>query len=400
MKLWLISSLVFLLSACAGPISPSIAPVPLTKYEASLHVAPLWNIRLGKGVGRHYLKLSPVLDGDVLYVLERGKRLAAVSTVNGKLLWSVLLDAYVSGGLGDAGEMLLLGADADVIAIDKGNGQVRWRLTLASEVQAVPVMANNVVVARSVDGRLYGLAADSGVELWRFNQDVPLLSLRGSSTPVISDDVVVAGFANGRVVALELETGKMQWQVRLAAPRGRTEIERLVDVDAELQVADGIVYASSYQGRIAAFTLGSGRLLWSREFSSASGISLDSTALYISDDVGDVWALDRRNGRTLWKQDALHGRVLSAPVQQGNALLLGDYDGYLHWMSREDGHLLVRTRVEDKSYYFPIKEQSTIQYRVDRGVLTSPVVTGDFIYAMDKRGVLAGFRVSEIFNTH
>ncbi|MCK5640527.1 MAG: PQQ-binding-like beta-propeller repeat protein, partial [Gammaproteobacteria bacterium] len=143
MKLCLIPALLFLLSACAGFVAPSIPPVPLTEYESSLQVEPLWNIRLGKGVGRHYLKLSPVLDDNILYALERGKQLAAFNATNGKLLWSVLLDAYISGGLGDGGDFLLLGADADVIAIDKGHGQIRWRTTLASEVQTAPVMASN-----------------------------------------------------------------------------------------------------------------------------------------------------------------------------------------------------------------------------------------------------------------
>jgi outer membrane protein assembly factor BamB len=206
---------------------------------------------------------------------------------------------------------------------------------------------------------------------------------------------VVSGFANGRLAALKLHDGRLLWESVIAVPKGRTELERLVDIDAQLEISGGVVYVATYQGRIAAVSLDGGRLLWGREFSSYSGIALAGRMLYVSDARGDLWALERNSGGTLWKQDALHGRGLSMPVLQGDAVVVGDYEGYLHWLDREDGHLLARARVEDWQAYYPIKDEfyNDNAYREDRMVLAAPRASGDWLYAVDKRGVLNAYQI-------
>jgi len=388
--------LVLALSACSS--SPTIEaldpPRELTEYEAEWEIKGLWARQLGQGVDRQFLRLPPLLDGERLFLTNRRGSLAAYDVADGSRIWRVELERAVKAGPGDGGPLLLLGGDAEVFAVEKEDGSVRWRATVSSEVLAPPLAAGKVIVVRTVDGMLHGLSRQDGRQLWRYQQQVPLLSLRGISPPVVADGgLVVAGFANGRLAAVDLDDGRPAWESAVATPSGRTELERLVDVDAELVVARGVVFAVSFRGRLAALTLDSGRLLWSREFSSYTGLRFDGKHLYLTDEKGDVWAISPTNGATLWKQDALHGRQIGMPALQGDALVVGDFEGYLHWLHREDGRLLGRARVEDAAHYFPVDERLWEHHYIeDRAILSPPRVVGERVYAVDKRGVLNAFR--------
>lgn len=391
-----IAASLLLLAACSGGSSRLVLepPAPLTKFEATFKVEARWARQLGKGVDKHFIALTPLVERERVYAANRKGRVEAFELDSGTRLWRRDLDAAIHGGVGDGGELVLFGGDAEVIALDKRDGQVRWRAVVSSEVLAAPRRGGDVVVARTVDGALFGLDAADGRQLWRYSQPVPLLSLRGVGEPHIEGGIVVAGFDNGRVAAVSLQDGRPLWETALALPRGRTELERMVDVDAGLVVRDGVVYAAGYQGRIAALTLDSGRLLWTREFSTWSGLAVAGSELYVSDAEGQLWALARSNGGTLWKQDALRGRVLSAPAVQGGTVVVADFEGYLHWLTREDGALAARARVEDWETLYPVPSYYPDNgYRVDRGVLAPPQVFDDHVVAMDKRGALNTMRV-------
>lgn len=385
-----------LLSACgSGPSRLALnPPAELTDFTPALKVEARWARQLGQGVDKHFIMLAPLVERAHIYAANRKGRVEAFELESGTRLWRSDLDAAINGGPGNGGDLLLFGGDAEVIALNKVDGQLRWRAAVSSEVLVAPQRSGNVVVVRSVDGALFGLDASDGRRLWRYSQPVPLLSLRGVGEPQIEGGIVVAGFDNGRLAAVSLEEGRLLWETALAIPRGRTELERMVDVDARLLVREGVVYVAGYQGRIAALTLDSGRLLWTRDFSTWSGLTVAGRDIYVTDAEGNVWALARSNGGTLWKQAALRGRSLSAPVVQGGAVVVADFEGYVHWLAREEGSLLARVRVEDWETLYPVPSYWPHNgYREDRAVLAAPQVMDDHVYAMDKRGTLNALRV-------
>lgn len=391
--------MVGLVAGCTSAIDPVEPPQPLTVFTAELKAEHRWVRQLGKGSYQQYLQLTPLVDGERVFQADNRGRVAAYQAFTGERLWQVELDAPINAGPSGSGKLLLFGGDAEVIALDKQDGTLAWRAPASSEVLSLPVQQGDTVVVHAVDGNIIALDAASGRQRWRHSETVPTLSLRGSGNPVIVDDLVLCGTANGKVVALGLADGMLRWQTTVAVPHGRSELERMVDVDADLAVADGIVYAASYQGNLVAMTLVGGQLIWTRDIASASGITVDRDMLYVSDTASDVWALSRRGGGTMWKQSALHQRALTAPVQQGNYLIVGDYDGYLHWLSKEDGHLAARARIQQWQAYFPVPESFDTRpsaYPEDRAVLTPPVVEGVYAFGLDKRGVLDVFRLSPI----
>lgn len=383
------------LAGCGGSSLETIdPPAPLTAVVPELEVSPQWVVRLGKGVERYFVKLPPLLDAGRLYGANLQGDVAAFDARSGARLWRTDLATPLYAGPGDGGDVVLLGGNEEVIALAKRDGSVAWRVAVGNEVLATPVRAADTVIARTVDGKVHAIDVRTGNIRWRFSQDVPSLTLRGIAAPLVAGDMVVCGFANGKVVALSLADGSQRWEAVTAVPRGRNELERMVDVDAQLAVRGDQLYAASYHGHLVALSLASGQMLWSRDISSWSGIAGADDALYVSDEKGDLWALSARNGATLWRQTALHARRLAPPVVQGDYLVVGDYDGYLHWLAREDGHLAARVRNEDWDYYWPVPSGEPVSdYPEHRAILAPPVVAGDSVYAMDTRGVLAVFQI-------
>ncbi len=394
-RLLLLATLGLTLAACGSSPESIEPPAPLAAFTPELMVKPQWVVRLGKGSDDYFVKLPPLLDAGRLYGANLQGDVAAFDARSGARLWRSRLGTELYSGPADGGDVVLLGGREEVIALAKRDGSVAWRVNVGNEVLTAPVRAGETVIACTVDGKVHAIDVPTGNIRWRFSQEVPALSLRGISTPLVIGDMVVNGFANGKVIALSLTDGGQLWEAVIAMPRGRNELERMVDVDAQLTARGELLFAAGYHGQLAALSLRSGQLLWSRDISSWSGAALAEDNLYVSDDKGDLWALTGSNGATLWKQTALHARRLSVPVVQGEYLVVGDYDGYLHWLSRDDGHIAARVRVEDADHYWPVPSSEPVnEYPEDRTLLATPVVAGDTVFAMDKRGVLAVFQVT------
>ena len=389
-----------LLSACSSKLAPLNPPSELTALDAELKPVHRWGKQLGQGSAGYHLKLRTLVDGERVFAANHAGRVEAYASRSGERLWRIELNSQLNTGPADAGEMLLFGGMAEVIAVRKDDGQEVWRSPVSSEVLALPAWHRQVVVVHGGDGNIIGLDARSGEQRWIHRESVPSLSLRGTGTPlIVGDDGVVVGTASGKLVALGLQDGKPVWEAVIATARGRTELERIADVDADLALVEAVVYASSYQGVLSAISLGGGQILWNRDIASATGIVADREQLYVSASDGTVWALARSSGATMWRQPALQYRRLSAPVQQGNYLILGDYDGYLHWLHKEDGRLVARTRVRDWREHSPLPsddEQPFVGRPEDRAVLMAPAVSGNWVYALDKRGVLDVYEVSPV----
>lgn len=357
----------------------SAPPAKLVTFAPGLTVQILWSKNVGSGSDKQYIKLAPVVEGDKVFAADRKGRVSAYAAANGQLLWETQTKARISGGPGSGEGLVLVGtSEGEVIALNAGTGEIAWRSQLSSEILAPPRALQGVVVARTVDGKLFGLDAKGGARIWVYEQSVPALTLRGTSAPLLIGDKVIVGFASSKLAAITLNEGKLLWEASVAEPRGRSELERLVDISGELQVADDTVYVVSFQGRVAAVELESGRVLWARNMSSNAGIGVGGNNLYVTDDQSHVWALDRRDGGTLWKQDKLQSRSVTAPAVQGDYVVVGDFEGYLHWMSHEDGSFVARQRIDDD------------------GIIAAPVAAADnTLYVNGKGGKLAALRTGK-----
>jgi outer membrane protein assembly factor BamB len=269
-------------------------------------------------------------------------------------------------------------SDADLIALDAETGEQRWRTSVSSEVLSVPQIYRGIVVVQTVDGNLAGLDAASGERLWIQGRTVPVLTLRGTSTALVEGGAVIAGFANGKMTALDIGSGAPVWEAVVAVPSGRSELQRMVDVDANPVVRDGVLYVASFQGQMAAVGLQNGRVLWNRDMSAYAGIAVDSGQVYVSDENSEVWALDRDSGASLWKQGALRRRALTGPTVAGGYVAVGDFAGYVHLLSRLDGSIAGREKVDGK------------------GILASPVALGDRLLVLGAGGKLVLYRLEPI----
>lgn len=396
MRLFFVFLLPALLIGCAaGPaLDPVDPPASLVELEPELRVNRIWSRQVGVGVDGRYLRLAPLAVGGTVYAADSEGTVAAVDAETGKLAWEVELERPLGTGAADAGNVIVLGGDAEVIALAKEDGAVVWRAEVTSEVLAEPVYGQGVVVVHSVDGRVFGLDVTDGSRRWVYGQDVSLLSLRGASAPKLVAGGALVGFANGKVAALSLREGNPLWEATVAVPSGRTELERMVDVDGRLVVANGAVFAVAFQGRLAAIELRNGQVAWERDFSSYTGLAGAGQYLYLTDAHGDLWALAQRNGATMWKQDAVHGRLPSTPVTMGEAVVVGDYEGYLHWFSLEDGRALGRAHLGGRDAN-DAAEADAESATVSGGdaVMAPPAVDGDRIFALNQDGELVAFEV-------
>ncbi|HEB96933.1 MAG TPA: outer membrane protein assembly factor BamB [Sedimenticola thiotaurini] len=321
-------------------------PSELVDMENRIGIRMLWQTSVGNGAEGQLVKLAPHYQDGRLYVASHDGLVEVLEAASGSVVWKRETGLQISGGPGVGDGLVLLGSiDGELLALDADTGEERWRARVSSEVLSIPRAGEGVVVVHTVDGKLFGLDAEDGSQRWLYDRSVPVLSLRGSGSPVISDGMVIAGFASGKLVALNLDSGDVVWEVTVTAPRGRSELERMVDIDGDPLVVDGVVYVASYNGELAAVSQDTGVVLWRRPMPAYAGAATDWVDLYITDSSGEVWALDPQNGAALWKNKKLKYRRLSAPAVLGDYVLVGDFEGYVHWLSREDGRLLARIRV-------------------------------------------------------
>ena len=321
------------------------APVDLVDIETSVKVRKLWSVGVGNGQGEGLYKIQPAISGDIIYAAAADGEVVAVDRTNGRTQWDVELETGLAGGVGlHGGSVLLGGSDGAVIRLDAQTGTELWRTRLTGEVLAAPQGDGRVVVAQTYDGKLVGLDYDSGEKLWTYDSNVPVLTIRGTSTPILNNGVVYAGFANGRVSAFDAMTGAVRWESRVAIAEGRSEIERIVDVDGTMVLMGNELYAASYQGRVTALNIQDGRKLWQRNISSFSGVSQGFGNVYVVDEDGTVTAYLRNGQGVRWQQDALGYRELSRPTPVSSYLAVVDFEGYLHLMSQVDGTFVGRER--------------------------------------------------------
>ncbi len=330
-------------------------PAELIEFQQLNSISTVWSTQLGSGTDKLYLKLVPTVDGERVFAADRDGDVYAVSLTTGKQHWTTELDLPISGGPGAGEGLVVVGTtDGEVVALDEANGQILWKVPAPSEILAAPQIADGIVVVRTADGKITGYSAKEGKRIWFYNRSTPTLTLRGTSAPVIRNGLVIAGFDNGRLAALDLKTGRLQWDARISIASGRSELDRMVDIDAEPVIYDDTIYVATYQGNLSALSSDDGRMRWSRDISSYAGVGLNDAAIFISDSGDQVWSLDRLTGTSIWRQEQLARRQLTAPASIGDLVVVGDLEGYLHWMRAEDGLMAARVQVDDSPIIAPV----------------------------------------------
>lgn len=351
-------------------------PAILLEYTPEVTIEEVWQESVGVGADEHSLKLIPTIGSGKIFAADREGVVQARSITTGDLIWESETEVPFSAGPGlGAGTVILGSSKAQVVAFNTETGAQLWQSQVSSEVLSIPVIANGIVVIRTTDGAVIALNEKNGGKLWSFEHNAPALSVRGVGAPIIVEDNVIEGYDNGKLMALRLADGKYVWESSIAIPKGRSEIERLVDLDVDPIVVDGKIYIASYRGGAAAVSELDGDVLWRNEAISAyTGLSHDYQHLYIADTKDDVWQLEQRTGSSLWKQKELHQRKLTAPAVYENYVVVGDFEGYVHWLSTSDGRQLGHIKVADS----PIDAK--------------PLIVDNTVYIYAKDGTLAALK--------
>jgi outer membrane protein assembly factor BamB len=355
-------------------------PAKLVNFPATLPVKRLWDDGVGGGKKQSKLRLGlgPAIDNGVVFAANHKGEVLAVSLETGRDVWVKKLKVPISAGPAAGYGIVVAGTSKGaVIALDGATGRQLWRAQINSELLSSPAISEKVVVMRSVDGRLNGLDTHTGKVLWSVEQQVPRLSLRGTAIPIVAKEVAISGFDNGKVMAVSLNTGDTLWDTALASPHGRTELDRLVDIDSAVRVVGDNVFAAGFQGRTAMLALDSGQLWWSHDMSSYRGLAVDADNLYVTESDGTVVAMRQRDGAELWRSEKLKRRGLSTPVVTSTAIAVADFQGYLHWLDKNTGELVARQRIAKK-----------------QRVSNPPAGAGDTVVVLTDGGTLAAYRAT------
>jgi outer membrane protein assembly factor BamB len=351
-------------------------PNALVDFDEEVQLDRLWSVNVGSGQGDKFNRIHPAMVGDMIYAAGNNGVVVAINRDTGKTVWRTRLDFDVTGGVGASNGLVLVGTDnSEVIALSMDDGDILWQAQVTSEVLSAPVTNGQVVVTQSIDGKLTGLDADNGAELWIYESTVPALSLRGDSSPLIVDAFVIAAFANGSVVSIALDNGTLRWEERVAVPTGRSEIDRLVDIDGELVVNEqGLLLVPSYQGYLAAIDVVTGQSRWRVEESSEVGASFGFGNIYVVNERDIVRAFRTAQETAVWENDQMLLRKLSAPLGFSNYVAVGDDKGYVHLLAQSDGRFVGRGKVGG-------------------GVRARMLSQGNILYVYSNTGNLVAFRV-------
>lgn len=351
-------------------------PAELIDFETTLTVDKLWSVKLGKGSESLRFALIPASDGNRLYAASYDGNVRAFDPQSGELIWETELELILSAGPGVAeGLVVVIGYDGFLVALNAKDGTELWRTNIVGESIAKPLIKDDSIVVYTIDGRLRVFSTFDGAEIWSMEQELPALTLRGAAAPVIVGTSVVAGFDNGRLIAASLADGEILWEAVLTPTTGRSDLERLSDIDGSMAVVGQDIYAAGYQGRVAALAAESGQIIWARELSAYAGLAADWENIYVAADSGELIALLRRNGNDVWRHETLLRREPTAPVAYKTAVVVGDFEGYVHFFSNIDGRPLARVRV-------------------GKGMISgAPVVASGRLFVQSESGVLTAFDV-------
>ncbi len=323
----------------------TLPPAELVAFEPRLNVDRLWSERVVDDFGRSRSAIAPTYADERVWVAGEQGQVVAVNAITGNVDRRFETNLAISAGPVIAGDQILVGTfEGQIAVLDRQSGELVWQREVSSEILASPIVADDKVVVRVLDGRVYGFDRDTGRRAWVYDRSVPLLTLRGNSAPVARAGRIYLGFDDGVVAAIRADDGTLVWEQRISDPEGRTELERLTDIDGPMAIVGNTLYVVTYKGRMAAVAITSGRLLWIKDVSAEQGLSLRRTQLAVADRDDAVWLVDRQNSATLWREPRLERRDITRPVFYNNHLLTVDFEGYMHWLDTDSGQFVARTR--------------------------------------------------------
>jgi len=352
-RLAALTALALLIAGCSTN-EPFEEPAPVPEIEGTVELDRIWTMDVGDGHGDQFLYLTPLNTGDLLYAASADGEVYAVEPGNGKVVWYKKLDAQVFAGVGgDREQLYLVTRDASLMALSREDGKVLWETPLPTEVLATPQSNGTIVVVQTTDGKVLSFSTQTGEKTWQYDSVVPVLSMRAAAPPLVGSEMVLAGFANGKLLALASDSGQPVWQYEVGQPKGRTELERLVDVTGQPLILENAALVVGYQGKLALVNLRNGDEIWSRKASSLHSPMIGAGNIYVSSANGDIKAFRGSDRRELWTQDRLSWRQTTQPVVYDDYLLVGDFEGYIHIMSLEDGSLQGQLEFDDDGLRVP-----------------------------------------------
>ncbi len=348
--------------------APRNDPAPLVEFKQTMALRTVWSADIGKS--ENYV-FSPALVGDKLYVASAEGTLACLDVLSGQTLWRINAGVALTAGVGSDGKSVVVaGTDGVILAFDAANGKSIWKSQASSEVLSAPAVGRGMVVVRSLDNRIVGLDAETGVRRWFLQRTAPALTLRAAPGIVIAEGNAYVALPGGRLIAMSVMNGAVRWEAAIAEPRGATELERVADVSGTPVITGRDICAATYQGRIACADISNGTVRWSRELSAEAGAGIDERFVFAADERGNLLAFTRDSGASQWRNKALSWRRLSAPVSFGRAVVVGDREGYLHFLSREEGSMIARVATDGSA------------------IKATPVVSGSSLIVQTQSGKL------------
>jgi outer membrane protein assembly factor BamB len=346
-------------------------PQALEALPSKIKVENNWTVSAGgshKPVG--YNKRKPVVKQNIVYTADTKGLVQAVNAKNAKLLWSNALGQEVASGPVVENGLIALGmTDSSLVILDKTTGKKNWQTTISGEVLANPVITKDKVIVKTIDGNLYAFDSKKGNQIWIVNHGAPELVLKASSSPVVMGNLLLVGFSDGKLDAIDINTGALVWQRSIAYASGASDVERLVDIDADPIIDGKVAYIASYQGYLGAISLNDGQFLWQKPASVYKNMTLGTDTLYLTDSDDVLWSIAKNTGKVNWKQDTLKARGLTEPVLMNNHLIVGDNTGYLHVISLETGELLARSQLSGAIDSAPVATKGKLYVQTANGML-------------------------------
>lgn len=323
--------------------SEEVQPNKLVDFTADKKVVVQWAANIGGDLGDKFHQMAPAISGDAIFAASVDGTVSSFNVETGSKRWSVDLDVTLLAGVGAGSDKLVVATESGVIiCLDATTGAELWRKQVSSEVVAEPQLNNKIVVAQLINGKIVALDSRTGEQRWVYDSLAPRLTLRGTSSPIVAADVTLAGLDNGKFVALDNETGAVLWEQNISLAEGRSELERMTDVDGRPLLFENVVYIAGFQGNLVAINPFNAQSLWAKKMSSYHSLAAGFGNIYVSESVDHVQALDARSAASVWKQDQLENRQITAPAVIGNAVAVGDAEGYVHFLSQIDGHFVAR----------------------------------------------------------
>ncbi|GAA3959646.1 outer membrane protein assembly factor BamB [Allohahella marinimesophila] len=355
-------------------------PVELKPVTPQVSLSQVWSVGIGDGYDDEAVSLAPLVLDDQITAVSRDGELQAIERSSGEILWERSIDEAISGGVGgDSSRVFVTTADGNLIAVSATDGTELWQISTGSEVLSAPLVARGLVFVQTIDGLVSAYDVANGQKRWDYREQEPALTVRGTS-PLNYDDrveLLLAAFANGSVVALDPRSGIPAWSQIVAEPRGKTELDRLIDIDGGTEVADGNVYAVAYQGNVAQLSAIRGRVDWLEKASSFARPTLGDRLLVLTAENGDVVAWDASSKTERWRTSEYAYRELSTPVMFRDHVFFGDLEGYVHVLELAEGRTVARFRPADDA------------------IIAAPIASADAIYFYGSDGELSAWTFDE-----